>query len=123
MGRVNERTLKMMEAFMELHNAGWSIEEIANKFELSPSTVRNHLQEIADANGVTREELLKQVHAKPVCYVRSFEPVSPVDIEEFSRHFESIFEGIEALIAMIDHEIEKEEKAAIELKGRVEEWN
>lgn len=59
--KTNERTIQMMEQFMELHNQGLSIPEIAKKFDLSDPTVYRHLQEIADKNKTTREELLQVV--------------------------------------------------------------
>lgn len=123
MARLNERTLQMMENFMELHNAGWTIKQIADKYELSVSTVYARLQEIADENGVTREELLKVVHSEPVCYVRAFEPVQPVDVKALNEQFDAIFKGLDTLIDIIDREIDKQEKYALDLKGQVEEWN
>lgn len=123
MGKINERTLQMMRHFMELHNAGYTIKEIAKKFELSAHTVYARLQEIADANGVTREELLEHVHTDHVCYVRKFEPVEPVNVGEIQRSFDSIMDEIDSLIDLIDAEIAKQEKHLLELKERLEEWN
>ena len=121
--RLDERTLRMMDEFMDLHNAGWSLDEIADKFGLCTRTVRNHLQEIADKYGVTRESLQKRVHTKHASYVRKFEPVTPVSVDDLNEQFDAIFNGLETLIDIINRDIEKQEQYALDLKGRVEEWN
>ncbi len=61
----SERVVQMKANFMELHEAGMTIPEIADKFNLSRATVYRHLDEIASQNGVTREALLQQVHQTP----------------------------------------------------------
>lgn len=58
----SERAQKLLKNFMSLHNSGYSIPEIAEMHGLNPATVYRHLQEIADANGVTRESLLERVN-------------------------------------------------------------
>ncbi len=57
----SERTRRMMENFMKLHLEGKSVKEIAEEFGLSPKTVYNNLQEIAEANECERDELLERV--------------------------------------------------------------
>lgn len=61
MAKESERMRQMKECFIRLHEEGVSISEIAEKFNLGESTVYQKLQEIADANGVTRDSLLQQV--------------------------------------------------------------
>lgn len=121
--RKNERTLKMMEEYVELHNAGLAPKEIADKFSLAPWTVYNHLQEIADKAGVSRESLLKVPHEKPVAYERQFEPVEPIDTEELHRKFLSALESIDVAGELVKETIEAEEKFENEVERRVAEWN
>ena len=59
--KVSERVHVMKEEFMTLHNQGYTIPEIAQKYGLSGVTVYRHLGEIASANGVMRDDLLKVV--------------------------------------------------------------
>ena len=62
--RTSERVRRLVNHdFMQLHNEGCSIPEIAEKTSLDPSTVYGYLQTIADRNGTTRDELL-QLHRK-----------------------------------------------------------
>ncbi|MBQ6375850.1 helix-turn-helix domain-containing protein [Candidatus Saccharibacteria bacterium] len=84
---MDERTLKMKEAYMGLRAQGMGPREIAKQFGLSYSTVSRRLGEIAEENGVSREELLIEpwkAHDGPRTKV--FEPVSKVDTEMFTRH-------------------------------------
>ena len=59
------RVTQMKSSFMGLHSAGVPIEEIAERFGITPRTIYIHLQEIADENGVSRDSLLKTPHRKP----------------------------------------------------------
>lgn len=55
-----QRVQKLLDNFMELHNQGYSIPKIAEICGVDFSTVYSHLQEIADSNGVSRDELLRK---------------------------------------------------------------
>lgn len=57
---ICERTRQMLDQFMSLHNEGLTIPQIAEHFGISADTVYRNLQDIADANGVSRESLLEQ---------------------------------------------------------------
>ena len=59
---TSERTIQLKKHFMELHEKGWSISQIAQEFDLSRRQVYNLLSEIAAENGVTRESLLDVPH-------------------------------------------------------------
>ena len=59
--RVNE----MIEQFIIYHKMGYSIPEIAEKFQVSTTTIYSHLQEIAEKNGYyDRKDLLERIHPK-----------------------------------------------------------
>ena len=62
----SKRTILMQENFIKLHNEGYSIPEIAKKYELTPSSVYKNLQKIADKEGVKRQSLLNIVHKQHV---------------------------------------------------------
>lgn len=70
MATESERVVQMKASFMKLHEEGWSIPEIASKFNLSKQTVYRHLDSIAKQNSVTREVLLHQVHKTPAYWER-----------------------------------------------------
>ena len=61
MERVSERVVRMKQNFMRLHNEGKTIKEIAEIYNLHYTTVYDYLQEIADANNMTRTDLLTRV--------------------------------------------------------------
>ena len=62
--RRSERTKVMMENFMTEHENGFSIYKIAEKYGLHYTTVYDHLEEIAEANGLSRDDLLQQVRTR-----------------------------------------------------------
>lgn len=109
MQRQNERTLKMKQEFMSLHEQGLSIKEIAARFNLNPVTVYAHLSAIALENGCTREDLLKEVHSPHLTHDRQFEPVAEVDVANYRRKFSKLQAGAKELSALMSDYIEKEE--------------
>ena len=104
--RQHERTLKMMENFVRLHNEGHSINEIAEEFSLSATTVYNKLGEIAEKAGMSREELLE----KPIVADhsgRNFCLVKPVDLTKFNESFDALMKSVDDFKAEIGHTIEE----------------
>ena len=96
-----ERTLRMKQEYIKLHfEDGLSPKEIAKKFNLDQTTVYRSLQEIADANGFSRQELLDYPHERPVTYDRRFEPVEKPDTE-------AIRVSLEAMLLLADNQLEK----------------
>ena len=93
--RVDESTLKMMNHFMEDHNNGMGIPEIAKKYKLSTTTVRKYLGEIAEKAGVTRESLLERVH-KPHIFVDRLldKPVEKISTKDLDEHVKAVRAGI-----------------------------
>lgn len=94
--RPNERTLRMMESYVDLHNAGHTVAEVAKMFNLSESTVYARLGEIAKKAGTTREKLLfspfEADHSG-----RNFTPVKPIDPTKFHAHFDVLMGEIGSL--------------------------
>ena len=105
----NERTLKMMEEFMSLHEKGLSIHEIAENYDLVDSTVYKLLGEIAQANGVSRSELLKVVH---VGYTRvgTYTPLREIDTKAFFARSDKIASEISEMRAMIRDTVQNMER-------------
>ncbi|MBQ3465078.1 helix-turn-helix domain-containing protein [Candidatus Saccharibacteria bacterium] len=105
MRKTNERTLRMMENYMELHEQGYSVAEIAKKFNLSETTVYAKLEEIAKKNGVTRESL-KERHFEADHSGRNFTTVKPIDPSAFRTHYEAAINGVNALKEAVAQAIE-----------------
>lgn len=103
--KEHERTFKMMENFISLHNEGYSIKEIAKKYSLSTTTVYNRLEEIAEKAGVTRKELLKKPFIADHSG-RNFTPVKPIDRKSFNEGYDVLMRAVDALSAEIGKTIE-----------------
>ena len=102
MKNEHERTFRMKEAYKKLHDEGYSPQEIADKFHLSVSTVYNTLQEIAEAEGVTRDSLLVSPRNTPAAHDRKFVPVEPLNIEELVVDTAQVIEKSEKVSATIE---------------------
>ncbi len=119
----NERTLQMMQNYMILRKEGKSNLEIAKMFDLSPWTVYNALQEIADKAGVTRESLLTQPHSEPLPYERISEPVKPVNIEAFEEKFQNALGIMSEFKEMVQLAVDDAEKYEIAKGGLGDEYH
>ena len=108
MAKTNERTLKMMESFIRLHEEGLSVAEIAKQFNLSETTVYSKLGEIAKKAGVSRESLLEKPFEADHSG-RNFTPVQPVDTELFETHFKTAMTEIGELKKAVNQAIEDNE--------------
>ncbi len=116
-----ERVIQMKRKYMQLRAQGMTPIQIAHHFDLASGTVYAALQEIATANGVSRDSLLLIPRSKHLTHERRYTPVAPVDPTEFRKRFQAanidLVRVIESSVAMIDkHEeiatqIEKEEAA------------
>lgn len=116
----NERTLRMMESYVRLFNEGMTLTEIAKEFRLAPATVRLHLGEIAEKEGVTRESLLNQPHREHIMIgAKDYEPVKPLDVTEFSNNLEVLNKEFDKTIKKMEERIESLDT---KLKEEVEEW-
>lgn len=58
-----ESTLRFEENYVELHEAGWSVSEIAEHYGISTGHAYPVIRDIAKKRGVTYESLLVQPHS------------------------------------------------------------
>ena len=114
MAKESERAKLMKQNFMELHNRGLTIPEIAERYDLSKITVYRNLQTVADENGVSRESLL-QIIRMPTdkAYAREAKKVS-VDVQQLKEEFKKAKSSITFLIEIIDQTLEQENEYAKE---------
>lgn len=109
----SERVREMKKHFMELHNNGATISDIAKMFQLSDWSIYHHLQAIADANGVTRESLLQVVMPKGIKKnkPRSGDCEEKQDVNELVSElkggFDKAHEILDGLIEVVDSLIKK----------------
>lgn len=104
--KQSARVGQMMENFIRLHNEGKDISEIAEMFQLSSSTIYLKLQEIADKEGITREELLSRPHKKHVVTMQR-KVAKSIDICELKKGFEDLQKDIDEILVNIDEAIEE----------------
>ena len=105
----SERVARMMQNFMEYHEKGYSIAEIAEKFAISKYTIYDRLQEIADENGVSRDSLLMKVHKSHETSFRTTSPKEYVNPETLLENFDTMIESVNTILADIKQVIEVEE--------------
>ena len=109
-----ERTKQMIQEFYSHHQDGKTIPEIAQIYSISEQTVYNHLQTIAENNGVSRDSLLEVV---PKPYEKNMSiraPKEHVNPNELRQDFVDTLNGINSIIKKIDEacdsSIEQEEE-------------
>ena len=110
MARESERMRLMKENFMELHQQGFTIPEIAAKFNLGKATVYHTLQEIADANGVSRESLLQVVRTPTERAYKEEAKKVKVNVEELKNGFKEAGNLLDSLIGIIDETLREEKE-------------
>ena len=103
--RKDERTFKMKQQFMSLHNRGLSIKEIASRFNLHVGTIYSNLEDIAMKEGCSRESLLEVVHSTHLTYDRQFEPVPEVDMEAYREKFNALEKSAKELSMLMSKDI------------------
>ena len=106
---LSERVKIMKEGFMTLHNNGKTINEIAEHFKVSTWSVYNNLQDIADANGVTRDSLLTRVNKSHDVTKRTLRPQEKITPIELNESFFKMLHEVDQLIENIDEILEDEE--------------
>lgn len=109
--KTSERVKLMKQGFLELRNAGKSFSEIAEVFGVSVWSIYDNLQEIADANGLPREELLYRIH-KPHIISSTSQKVKNVDkhltVEELQKNFSDMLSITNYIISNIDKALQSE---------------
>ena len=105
MDRVSERVVRMKQNFMRLHNEGKTIKEIAEIYNLHYTTVYDYLQEIADANNMTRTDLLTRVIIRTSDSNSKNNPTNTttsIDFKEIDKSFDVVTNELSNLIQNID---------------------
>ena len=100
--RISERSLLMREGFMELHQKGYSISDIAKHFNVSIWCVYDNLQKIADKNNVTRESLLLRVQKPHLRNSKVLKFEDKVNPEDLIHDFDEIHNNLKHIIDSID---------------------
>lgn len=91
-GFRTERVQQMMQNFVRHWKDGLYVPQIAEKYGLSASTVYLRLAEIAESNGLTRDELLQQPRTVPI---------TSCNREKLDRvQFDQVKEELEQLIGL-----------------------
>lgn len=108
---TSERVIIMKQNFMMWHNKGDTIPEIAKKYDVSFCTVYNHLQEIADEDNTTRDELLKLV--RTVKGERKWEQEArkvQIDVNKMQQDFEDSIQAVDKILKTIGGILKEEEE-------------
>jgi len=102
--KQSARVGHMKENFLRLHNEGKDVSEIAEMYHLSTVTVYAKLQEIADKEGIAREELLTRPHKKHIM-IASRKKVHTIDICKLNEDFKDLQKDINKILVNIDKAI------------------
>ena len=109
--KTSERMKQMKQGFLDLRQAGKSFSDIAEFFGLSVWSVYDNLLEIADANGLSREDLLYRIH-KPHVMSSTSQKVKNVDkhltVEELQKNFSDMLSITNYIISNIDKALQSE---------------
>lgn len=110
MAKESERVHLMKENFIELHDQGYCISEIAEMYTISVPTVYRSLQEIADKSGRTRESLLQVVRTtrSERTWQREARKVN-LDVEMMEKDLESASTSLTGVIERIESILKEEQ--------------
>ena len=95
--------------FMKLRNSGKTINEIAKIYDVTRQSIYLHLQEIADENHVSRDELLsreRNQHSKKNEFQQEKEILST---ENLKKYFLGMLKNVDGIILAIDDALKMEE--------------
>lgn len=104
-----QRVAILVDSFMDYHNQGYSIPEIAEKLNVSNVTIYQHLEEIARKNGKTREDLLKVVHSVERIDKGISRKGSTIYSEEVIKSLQDIITDVDCLINKISETLNEED--------------
>ena len=102
----SERVNQLIEHFMEDHNQGLSVSEIADKHKVSTRTVYSHLNEIAKRNNRTREYLLQVPHKEHSSHSTTHKNIEKK--KKIRSDFEDILTASRDLAKQLDHILREE---------------
>ena len=95
---------KQKENFIDLHNEGLSISEIAARFKLSGSTVYRYLDEIAKENGTSREDLLqKSLYHTQAERLRREEKEAKASFEKVQKELAVLQNSLQIVRSLVDN--------------------
>lgn len=97
-----QRVKTLKEKFMQYHADGYTIPEIAKIFNVEYSTVYKHLDDIAKANGVTRESLLQKAPYSPQITSKAAYQRDKVDMEELQKSFTNLKNDLNEVINQLE---------------------
>jgi len=106
--KESERTHVLKEHFVEWFRDGLSIKEIAKQCNLSRATVYRHLQAIADAYGVEREEFLQIIRTPTPRQYGDEEARTKVNAEKLLCGFDKVSSSIAELREQIKNIMEED---------------
>lgn len=109
--REDERTFKMKQGFVSLHDQGMSIKDIAEEFGVGLSSVYQNLGKIAASANRDRESLLDQPHKPHLTYDRQYVPLKKVDVDAYRQKFAVLKANCKELKQLLHEYVEKEEEA------------
>ena len=103
MAKQTQRVRDMVDNYVALWKEGYTPRQIAKHFQVEPITVYRYLQEIADKNGYSREELLAQPkHSGPKATCECPMRKEAVNAEQLHDDFTQAKQAITSLIKKID---------------------
>ena len=106
----SERVKQMKKDFIKYRESGKTIKEIANIFGLTDRTVYLHLQDIADENNLSREELLFRVHKQHIRVSNNkINEKEIIDIDEMKKDFNEMLKTSERIIKNIEETLETQQ--------------
>lgn len=110
MAKESERMRLMKENFMELHRQGFTISQIAEKYNLGKASVYHVLQDIADANGISRESLLQVVRTPTERAYKEESKKVTVNVTDLKIGFQEAGKIIDSLIGIIGETLREEKE-------------
>ena len=108
--RISERVRIMEENFLSFHEKGYSIAEIAAEFKLSGPTVYQYLGEIAEKNGMRREDLLQRIYHTQAQRLRKEESEAKASFEKVQEELGNARTSLQRVITEINKILDDEEK-------------
>ena len=111
-----EWTKEMINSFIKMRQEGKTIFEIAEHFNLTTAIIYYHLQEIADINGVSRDELLDRVHKPHGGRWKGRKPLEEVNVEKLATNFASMIKETDNIVSHLDGFLKKNEELVEETK-------